>query len=134
MLLIIILFLISTSSQSDLFAGNGLKTYTQNILNNKIIEIDCSTYDDCYELLCSYMYQPIFLITIKPNYWNKNCDELNKTDNRLLSAEIDSYINNKYVGYNLTNTVSDNSIALCMLNKNKTINQLQYFIYNCTIT
>lgn len=132
MLLIILLFsLINVTLQSSLFSGNGLKTYTRYIFSNQIIEMNCTTYDDCYNLLCSYAFQPIDLIILKPNYWNHNCDKLNKTDNRVLAAEIDLYSGNKFIGYTLTNTVSDNSITLCALNKNNTITQLQYFIIDC---
>jgi len=129
---LIILLLICNTLQDSLFAGNGLKTYAHNILNGQTFEMDCTTYDDCYEILCTYMLQPMFAITLKPYYWNQSCDILNKNDNRLLAAEIDFYSNNKFVGYSITNTVSDTSILLCKLNKNSTINQLQYFVYNCS--
>ena len=132
MFLIILLLLIRDTLQDNIFAGNGLKTYAQNILNGQTFEMDCTTYDDCYEILCTYMFQPMFSVTLKPYFWNQSCDTLNKNDNRLLAAEIDSYSNSNYLGDNSTNNVSDMSVLLCKLNKNSTINQLQYFVYNCS--
>jgi len=114
---------------TNLFAGNGLQTYAHTILHDRTININCITYDDCYNLLCSYIVQPVYLVIIKPNYWNGNCNQLNINDNRLLDAEFDIYSGNTSKTY-YTKTVSGASILLCELNNN--INQIQYSIFNCT--
>ena len=135
--LIFLLFLfvnmIITKNQNNLFAGNGLKTFSHIILHNKIIEMDCNTYDDCYDLLCEYIIQPVFLVVTEPYNWNGDCNHLNKTDSRQLIAEFDTYHNDNFDNNYTTETNSDTSLLLCELNKNNNITQIQYFIFNCTL-
>ena len=114
---------------TELFAGNGLQTYAHTILHNRIINTNCTTYNDCYTLLCSYIIQPVYLVIIKPNYWNGNCHGVNMNDTRLLDAEIDIYNGNVNKTY-YTKTLSGASHLLCKLNNNT--NKIQYFIFNCT--
>ncbi len=129
MLFLIVLCLINPIYTTNLFAGDGLQTFAHTILHDRIINANCTTYDDCYDLLCSYMFQPVYLVIIKPNYWNGNCYQLNMNDNRLLDAEFDIYNGNISKLY-YTKTVSEVSILLCMLNNNTA--QIQYFIFNCS--
>ena len=77
-LLFLFVNMIITKNQNNLFAGNGLKTFSHIILHNKIIEMDCNTYDDCYDLLCEYIIQPVFLVVTEPYNWNGDCNHLNK--------------------------------------------------------
>lgn len=125
MIYILLLFINSISAE-ELFAGNGLRTYLHTILHNRTINMNCTTYDDCYALLCSYILQPDeAYVIIKPNEWKGNCGTLNNTDNRLLDADF-GYNNNYYE----TKTVSDASLLLCKLSN--TPKQIYYFIYNCS--
>jgi len=112
----------------ELFAGNGLKTSAHTLLHDRIIEMNCTTYDDCYDLLCAYMFDgTVYDITVTANDWDGDCHQLNSTDNRLLSAEF--YTNNQTYQ---TETVSDASILLCMLNRKSNGDQIDYFGFNCT--
>jgi hypothetical protein len=130
-MLIILICTLSICSASQLFAGNGLRTYSHTILHDKIIEVNCTTYDDCYDLLCSFLFQPVYLVTLNPNNWNGNCNTLNRNDNRQILAEIDTYIGNTNVGVYNTKTVSDSSLILCSVNKNSNITEISYFVYSC---
>ena len=154
MIYIILLFLISVAvgsvSTEQMFAGNGLTTYAYNVFNGETIEINCTTYDDCYFLLCSYLFQPMYIVTVKPDNWNQrfrygssqaasqswngSCLELDKDDNRRLAAELYTYNNNYPIGANTTHTVSDTSILLCMLNENKVITKIYYFVDDCDLS
>lgn len=71
-------------STDTLFSGSGLTIYAYNILRGDTLEMNCTTYDDCYDLLCSYLIQPMYLVTIKPNVWDEPCSTLYKDDNRKL--------------------------------------------------
>lgn len=135
-------YLIGTESSGNLFAGNGLITYSYTILDNEtieinyeaygdVIEINCTTYNDCYDLLCSFLFQPVYLVNVIPHKWNKNCDELDLLDNRSLSAIFDIYDGETYIDGYLTNTVSGASFLLCMLNKYNDI-KISYFGLNCS--
>ena len=117
---------------SNLFAGNGLETFEYTI-DGKIINMNCTTNDDCYELLCSYMFDPTqYAVIVQPIEWNGNCSELNQTDNRQLASYVDAFNGRKYTSFNPL-TVSDTSILLCTLGQNKSIIQIQYLIYDCTL-
>ena len=114
-------------NDTNLFAGNGLTTYGYTI-NHGIIEMNCSDYDDCYSLLCEYTWIPTYyLIIIKPNDWDGNCDKLNNSDSRQFDAEIDVFDGNKVYETYITSNVSDASIWLCMINKNKNVTHLEYY-------
>jgi hypothetical protein len=130
-LLCFITLLPITKCENFLFAGNGLITYGHTILHNRIIEINCTTYDDCYNLLCDYIDEPIFPVVLKPNTWTNACHELNLNDERLLLTETDVYYLNKNHKYYMTKTVSDLSILLCNLNKEPELYQIIYFGITC---
>ena len=52
MFTIILFFSILITAQNyDWFAGNGLVTTAYDIRNG-VTEANCTTYDDCYNLLC----------------------------------------------------------------------------------
>lgn len=109
---------------TQLFAGNGLKTSAHTLLHDRIIEMNCTTYDDCYGLLCAYMFDgTVYDVLVEANNWDGDCQQLNSTDNRLLSAEFYTQ-NSDYE----TKTVSDASILLCLLKGN----QINYFGLNCS--
>lgn len=115
---------------SNLFAGNGLKTFEHTILD-KIIEFDCATYNECYELLCQYIYEPVFLVIIKPKLWDGDCDNLNH-DTRQFVASFDMYHGNQYIISINTTTLSEASKLLCLVGKDNFVTQVQYFGINCT--
>lgn len=125
---IILLFITIVISKSNLFAGNGLKVNTYTMYNG-IIQFNCTTYNDCYNLLCMPMMPDDYLITIKPNYWNGNCSTLNNNTTPLIS-QINTYTNNQYNSYN-TSTLSDMSKLLCILNKNTNITRIEYYGFGC---
>lgn len=94
----------------------------------------CTTYDDCYDLLCYFLQEPMFIFTtISPNYWNGTCDTLNNNDDRSLTAEFDLYSGNKFIGYNVSQTVSvsEASILLCNLILNKSVTNIMYYPSSC---
>ena len=127
MIVLIILFF-TLISADQLFAGNGLKTSAHTLLHDRIIEMNCTTYDDCYGLLCAYMFDgTVYDIIVQANDWNGRCNELDSTDDRLLSAEF--YVNNQTYE---TQTVSDVSILLCLLNQKSPGGLIDYFGLNCT--
>lgn len=128
-LLVLYLSCVDIAFANELFAGNGLQTFAHTILHDRIINTNCTTYDDCYNLLCSYIVQPVYLVIIKSNYWSGNCYGLNMNDDRLLDVEFDVYNGNINETY-YTKTLSEASYLLCKLNN--TIKQIQYFIFNCT--
>ena len=130
-MLLFIIFLIKLISADEQFAGNGLKTFGYQI-DNKILEVDCMTYDDCNELLCSYIYQLVYMVVVKPNQWKGDCSQLNTNDTRQLESYIDIFNGSTYYGTFNPGTISDTSIALCRLGQNKSITLIQYFIYNCS--
>lgn len=110
-----------------LFGGDGLTIYQHTILHNRILEINCTTYDDCYQLLYDLNYEPIFFSKIVPFTWNGLCDQLNNTDNRLLQSEIDVYYYHNIYKTFYANTCSENSILLCKLAKDKTVKRIYYY-------
>lgn len=114
------------SSQKDLFAGNGLVVD----VNNGGFELNCTTYDDCYSLLCSLILFPTdYIINLKPNKWNGNCKKL-KNDTRSMAALYDVYYNRKLIMEYAENTVSEASILLCSL---KNYTRIQYWGIPCNI-
>lgn len=134
MLLIILLLFMSRGLANQMFAGNGLTTYSHTILHNRIMEMNCTTYDDCYELLCDFLAEPVFIVQIKPLQWNGYCNNLNKTDNRLFKADFDAYHNGIYNGTYETNTNSDASMLLCALSKNTNITSIYYSNFGCQLS
>ena len=115
----------------DWFAGNGLTTYAFDIKNGET-EANCTTYDDCYSLLCEYTLIPTYyLIIIVPNPWSGNCSDLYRNDSRPLSSELDMYDGEKLVSAYFTNNASDTSTSLCLSGKKKNITQIQYTGFNC---
>lgn len=133
-LLVLINVLVIPVATEQLFAGNGLTTYAYNVYNGETLEMNCTTYNDCYWLLCGYLFQPMYVVTVNPNYWNGSCVELNKDDNRTLEAEFYVYNNNDPIGSNSTLTVSDASILLCALNNNKLVTKIYFFPNNCSLS
>jgi len=123
----------------NLFAGNGLVTYSRTILHDRIIEMNCTTYDDCYNLLCSYLYEPVYLVIIDPNDWNGACDNL-EADSRLLLAQLDVYKGNIPYKSLKISTVGQASKLLCELKKDELCNngkfhyRIEYTIYKCNLT
>ena len=117
-----------------MFTGNGLITYANNVFNGETIEMNCTTYNDCYYLLCSYLFQPMYLIRVQPQIWNGSCSNLYKDDNRKLDTELYLYHNKTPIGMNTTKTISDLSISLCKLNQNKFITKIYYFPDDCDLT
>jgi len=126
-------FLFLTIVNSALFAGNGLKTYSKDILHGRTIEQECTTYDDCYELLCYFLSSPIYIVDIKPNEWNGDCASLGNVDDRILKADLEAYHNNIYNGTYSSKTNSGASILLCRLAKNTTINAIIYELNDCEL-
>ena len=124
-----LLYLIFDLVQSNLFAGNGLETFTYT-LNNGVLKMDCGTYDDCYSLLCDLEIDPLYyLIIVKAKYWDGNCDKLDTDFYGPIGAEFDTYHGNIMTGQYIINNVSQASILLCKLNKNESITQIQYYNY-----
>jgi hypothetical protein len=106
----------------DLFAGAGLTIYTYTQYNG-ILETNCTTYDDCYDILCTPTLPNDYLTTLKPNYWPGTCTKLNNTDNRLLNAQL--YI--KTTPYRIY-YVSQLSIFLC---NNCNATKIVYYGISC---
>jgi hypothetical protein len=114
---------------TDLFAGAGLQTYAHTVFSG-IVEMNCTTNDDCYEVLCDYQFQPLYYVDIVPNNWNGNCARL-PPDYRTLLAEFVTFtVNNSITSYS-TSTVSGASVLLCFLNTNTSIVEIQYYGYSC---
>lgn len=113
-----------------LFAGNGLKTWAKS-LDGTITVTDCLDYDQCYNTLCDYSFLPVYWVEVRPYAWKNNCSYLDPTDDRYLSSEIDIYNSDGYLGYYETTTVSDASILLCALGKNKSITMIEFTGYGC---
>ena len=119
----------------DLFAGDGLQTYGYTILHHRLINMNCTTYSDCYYLLCSYDYGDIFPVFIVPNERNNDCDQLNSTDIRLLKTEFTVYYKNGNLrNYYETKTVSEASLLLCKLKLDMHIKQIFYFGLKCNFS
>lgn len=116
-----------------LFAGMGLETFSFMILHNRYIEMNCSSYNDCYELLCDFMYQPVYLVIIEPKSWVGDCIRLKLDDERLLDAYFSVYIYGKYEGYFETKTVSEASYLLCALAKISSVNRIDYNVFDCKL-
>lgn len=112
----------------ELFAGAGLNSFSTSIFNGKTIEMKCTTYNDCYELLCDFLSVPIDVDTLKPIEWNSSCDKLNKNDNRMLIA----YLYQDLTSYSVK-TLSDASVLLCELGKNNNAGKIYYIMFNCTL-
>lgn len=129
-----LLFLLIFGGYSEktnyLFAGDGVITYAHTVLHDRVIETNCTTNNDCYDLLCAYLYQPIYLIEIVPNVWSGNCNQLDE-DNRSLSAGLDIYDNNHNHQTYYTNTVSSMSKLLCTIKKKKNQIKIYYFGIDC---
>lgn len=131
MFYLLLLAFINIISTEHLFAGNGLRTYAHNIFRNRILEMNCTTYSDCYSLLCNYIYQPMYYITIVPNYWNGDCRSLNMNDDKLFIAQFDVYTRTGYNKTVSTKTISDASKFLCMMSNNSYIRDIYYNGENC---
>jgi hypothetical protein len=124
------LFFLLVIVNSQLFAGNGMSS-TSYTIDDKIIVMDCKTYDDCYSLFCIFLYDPTFYFTsVKANYWNGDCNKLN-IDNRTLVALFDTYYHDKIDKEYVTNDMTDVSKLLCLLNRNTNISQIQYLYVSC---
>jgi hypothetical protein len=121
--------LIVGDTSLQLFAGNGLKTSAHTILHNRIIYMNCTTYDDCYYLLCGYLLDDVYDIVIEPNQWAGNCDQLNSTDKRLLLADFFTETHDFE-----TRTVSDASFILCVLKKINNTERIGYFGLKCDLS
>lgn len=131
MLFLILLGLFANPLSGDLFAGNGITTYSYTI-DNKIIDFGCDSYNDCFELLCIFLSDPtIYLTVVRPNNWNGNCSQLYPDDSRSLGGELDTYNNDKFLDWYTVDNVSEASILLCEFNKNKTITQIEYYSSPC---
>lgn len=128
-----ILTMITIINGDDLFSGNGLQTYAHTILHDRVIKADCSTNNDCYDLLCSYIFQPVYLVIVDPKAWIGDCNKLTSSDNRILNGYIDViYTNSLPKTYHLL-TPKKTSIQLCKLAKDNNVRQIQYTIWNCTL-
>lgn len=132
---IIFCLLVRASSGNQLFAGNGLVTYSYDILHpNDIYQMNCTTYNDCYELLCDFLSEPIYVVQIQPRQWNGNCTDLNPSDSRLLWAYFDAYHNGIYNNTYKTKTNSEASRLLCLLGKNTSLNFIYYENLDCELS
>jgi hypothetical protein len=128
-----ILLLFLSVSANDLFAGNGIATYSYSIYGEKF-NMNCTTYDECHYLLCNFLSNStLYLKIIEPNYWTGNCSQLNSNDNRTLAAFLDVYnINNKLIIEYIVSTISHASQILCKLGQNKSISKIEYIgPFNC---
>ena len=133
-LFLVLSFLITTfaktNTQPQLFAGNGLKTYTYTMYNG-ILEMNCSTYNDCYNFLCMPVMPDDYLMIIKPNYWSGNCKQLNDMNNNTFNAGLNIVYDNKiYKWYDVYN-ISQASLLLCKLNKHSNITRIEYYGISC---
>ena len=110
----------------QLFAGNGLNmnVYTQN---NGILVMNCSTYDDCYNLLCTPTFPGDYLQTLVPNAWVGDCNKLFKEDGRDVDSEIDAFSGYKLDNWYITSNLSGISILLCTLGQNCNITSIEYY-------
>lgn len=129
MLLFIVFALSMVSTQ---FAGAGLtvNTYT---FNNEEFQFNCSTNDDCYNLLCWFLSDPSYaLIIIQPNPWAGDCSTLFPYDSNLINATLYCYVRDRapidiYPTYNMSYLAQ----ILCQLGHNPNITQIDYFYLNC---
>lgn len=119
------------SIKPNLFAGSGLMTYTRGIFHKGYVNVNCTTYDDCHNLLCDYLGLPILRILVKPISFAGDCNKLNITDTKLMSSEYDVYVNSKYNATYDTTTVSEASVLLCDLGKDVNVTEIVYYIYSC---
>ena len=120
---------------ADLFAGNGLITYSYNILHDhEIIEMNCTTYNNCYELLCDFLSDPIYVVKVHAKQWDGNCDDLDSTDFRVMWADFDVYDGIIYNNSYKTKTNSDASKLLCVLGKNTSFTDIYYMNFDCEIS
>ena len=104
--------------KGSLFAGNGIQTSTYTD-DGQVINFGCNTYDDCYEFFCIFLNDPSFMLTIiKPYLYDENCNLLDASDGRLMNVEINDYT---------INNISQASILLCELNKNKSVTEIDYY-------
>jgi hypothetical protein len=139
-LLLVIFFLqivgniLTASIEQELFAGAGLITFGFDLDNNSLVSNNCTTYDDCYNLLCYYIDYPLFPTLIKVNPWNLECSHLKVQDNRHLFCEFDIYYTNGTVKESRTvGTVTAASKFLCDTSKNDDIylTHIAYFGIEC---
>jgi len=122
---------ISTDVSSQyLFSGAGITINIYN-LNHGVLVMNCSTYDDCYNLLCMPMMPDDYLIVIIPNYWKSDCDKLDTNYTNVLHAEIDAFIDRKLYNWYVADTISDASVLFCKLNKIKNITRIEYWGLPC---
>ena len=113
-----LIFLFCVIDAKGLFAGNGITTSTYTD-NGQVINFGCNTYDDCYQLFCTFLVDPTFMLTtIQPYPYQGNCNSLDATDGRSMNVEINNYI---------INNISQASILLCQLNKNKSVTEIDYY-------
>lgn len=107
-----------------LFGGNGIliNTYTEY---NGILETNCTSYDDCYDILCEPLMPNDYLTILKPNTWSGNCSDL-KGDNRLLEAQL--RIINGFVKWYTTHTISQLSMLLC---DNYNATKIIFYLLSC---
>ena len=135
MIHLIIFCLLAQTLADQLFAGNGLVTYSYDILHpHNIYIMNCTTYDDCYELLCDFLSDPIYVVQVQPRQWNGNCDDLNPIDFRLMWADFDAYHNSIFNNTYETKTNSEASIILCLLGKNTSLNFIYYDNLDCELS
>ena len=119
---------ISVNTASELFAGAGIITIAYDANNNQL-ETNCSTYDDCYMLLCLFLSDPGYgLITITPEVYKDECGSLQYQDERQIDALMYTNVNNNtYSFYNMSYA----SNLLCQFGKDKNIQEIDYFYIQC---
>jgi hypothetical protein len=132
MLLLLVLF-IGFSSAIRLFAGDGLVTYRRNLLNGRVLQSNCTDYNDCYSLMCYFLSSPLDLVTIVPKQWPGNCSDLNNGDERVLYAEFSAYHDTIYKGTYESKSIAQASVILCQLAKDSTINLIIYDWLDCEL-
>lgn len=126
----ILCFIVSILAKDSpqLFAGAGLTTYIYT-LNHGVLEMNCTTYDDCYDLLSTPAWPEDYQQIIKPNDWSGNCSELDNGDDRMLNATLITTAGYKfYKWYDIYN-LSGASSLLCTLNKKINITKIYYYYF-----
>lgn len=119
--IMLLLLFIHCTLQYPLFAGNGIaiNTYTEY---NGMIVTNCTTYDDCYEILCVPLMPDDYLVVLKPNYWPGDCNTLGGDDRKM-----DAEMNMGSLWYNIS-TVSELSVFLC---ENWSAKKIIFYLLGC---
>jgi hypothetical protein len=121
--MLILFILLSSINTKELFAGAGIEVDIDTI-NHGWITMNCTTNEDCYDLLCSFW--PGDEIFIKPFQWGGDCHQLKGIDKQLVGL-IDVYLTHKIVYETAIHNVTQASQLFCVLSKHH-VTQIQYML------